>query len=649
MKKLALVLFMFLAASSGCSDAFMEYPAQPIDADIPNAINETTQVGPVDTQEEAVDPSTVYPFPNNSCVQCQWYFCPPLDSVWQKEICIDYCEDPPVILHEGECKEYLQCDPTQRHLDYVECITEEGYPGTQEKICNKGQIQYTDCETECTEEMCNGLDDDCDGDIDEGQLNMCGSCGLEPFEICDGVDNNCDGTTDEDLYQPCYTACGTGVEFCSSGSWVGCTAPPEMPEICDGLDNDCNGQVDDGITCTCMLKDVGVLFPCMEEPLLCGQGFKTCECTDPSCTTIVTTECFAFCHYFPDPEEPCDPLVGMVIEDELCNNFDDNCNQLIDEDLYAMCYSGPEGTVNKGICVPGQVTCEYGVWGGYIDDGTFVGGMCDGEITPQEEVCNGVDDDCDGITDTGEELQETDILFIVDWSGSMDTEISAVLAALNSFAAQYSDESVLQWGLIIGPKVPQQYYGNHNYLEMISNLSSFTDFMSSFAGLNGTPMSGQYEMLYDAIYISIWNIATILPYGMNDIMWATNVGTAIDESIPPLEDFIVKWRPNAKRVIIVFSDEPGQSYMLPDPIPPGGWNSNNTITQDVLSTTVASTPDLKVYTFSTQSTKEMWNNKGGWEPIAKASGGKWYPLSTSITEMYNYLMEIIDENACSTN
>ena len=84
MKKLALVLFMFLAASSGCSDAFMEYPAQPIDADLPNAINETTQVGPVDTQEEAVDPSTVYPFPNNSCVQCQWYFCPPLDSVWQK-------------------------------------------------------------------------------------------------------------------------------------------------------------------------------------------------------------------------------------------------------------------------------------------------------------------------------------------------------------------------------------------------------------------------------------------------------------------------------------------------------------------------------------------------------------------------------------
>jgi hypothetical protein len=640
----AVITIAFFALTlTSCSEPFMDEPTLPIQSvDIAQAINDTTAV----QKPDVIDPSDVYPFPNNSCVQCQWYFCPPLDSVWQKHICIDYCEDPPAVVHETECKEYLQCDPTQYHMDYLDCITDDGYPGTQEQVCNKGQIQYTDCVTECTEEMCNGLDDDCDGDIDEGQLNMCGSCGLEPIEICDGVDNNCDGTTDEDLYQPCYTACGTGVEFCDKGNWIGCTAPPELMEICDGLDNDCDGQVDEGLTCECTIQDVGVLFPCMEEPLLCGQGFKTCECVDDDCTTIKTTECFAFCHYFPDPEVACNPHVGMVIEDELCNNFDDNCNQLIDEDLYALCYTGPEGTVNKGICIPGQATCKNGVWGGTAPNGDFISGMCENEVTPQEEVCNGVDDDCDGITDTGEELQETDILFIVDWSGSMDTEISAVLAALNSFASQYSDEKVIQWGLIIGPKVPQQYYGNHNYLEMISNLAPFSDFISAFAGLNGTPMSGQYEMLYDAIYIAIWNIATILPYGMGDIMWATGVGTSIDESAPPLEDFVVKWRPNAKRVIIVFSDEKGQSYMLPNPLPPGGWNSNDTITQDLLATTVASTPELKVYTFSPEKVKEAWNNEGGWEPIAKASGGKWYPLSTSITEMYNYLMEIIDENAC---
>ena len=141
----------------------------------------------------------------------------------------------------------------------------------------------------------------------------------------------------------------------------------------------------------------------------------------------------------------------------------------------------------------------------------------------------------------------------------------------------------------------------------------------------------------------------MLPYGMGDIMWATGVGTALDESNPPLEDFIVNWRQKSKRVIVVFSDEIGQSYMLPNPVPPGGWNTNDTITQDLLATTVASTPDLKVYTFSPKQIKETWNNEGGWEPIAAASGGKWYPLSTNVTEMYNYLMEIIDENACNIN
>ena len=186
-KRLGFVLMLLFSACTACSEAFMDDPVAP--ADVAQAVNEVVVVV---VQEDIIDPSSVYPFPNNSCVQCQWYFCPPLDSVWQKEICIDYCENPPAILHEGECKEYLECDPTQYHLDYIDCITEDGYPGTQEKICNKGQIQYTNCVTDCIEEMCNGVDDDCDGETDEGQLNMCGSCGLEPIEICDGVDNNCE-------------------------------------------------------------------------------------------------------------------------------------------------------------------------------------------------------------------------------------------------------------------------------------------------------------------------------------------------------------------------------------------------------------------------------------------------------------------------
>ncbi|MCA9540717.1 MAG: hypothetical protein KC620_17580, partial [Myxococcales bacterium] len=42
-------------------------------------------------------------------------------------------------------------------------------------------------------ERCNGLDDDCDGETDEGLLNLCGTCGAAPVEVCDLADNDCDG------------------------------------------------------------------------------------------------------------------------------------------------------------------------------------------------------------------------------------------------------------------------------------------------------------------------------------------------------------------------------------------------------------------------------------------------------------------------
>ena len=53
----------------------------------------------------------------------------------------------------------------------------------------------------------------------------------------------------------------------------------------------------------------------------------------------------------------CDPYAGQPLPYELCNNHDDNCNQLIDEDLYEVCYTGPPETMNVGICQPGIATC----------------------------------------------------------------------------------------------------------------------------------------------------------------------------------------------------------------------------------------------------------------------------------------------------
>ena len=91
-------------------------------------------------------------------------------------------------------------------------------------------------------------------------------------------------------------------------------------------------------------------------------------------------------------------------------------------------------------------------------------------------------------------------LFIVDWSGSMDAEIEAVLIALNEFAKNYSDEEVIQWGLMVAPRTPGNF-GQYNYLELVSDMASFEDFMYDFSSLDKNTMNGQFEMLYDALYL----------------------------------------------------------------------------------------------------------------------------------------------------
>ena len=106
-------------------------------------------------------------------------------------------------------------------------------------------------------------------------------------------------------------------------------------------DDDCDGLADEGLDCLCTMSDIGVLMPCKEDPLVCGEGYKTCECADETCSELQLSECLAVCHWIPatiPAGSTCDKYLGEIKPEE-CNNHDDNCNDLVDEGLFSLCYS----------------------------------------------------------------------------------------------------------------------------------------------------------------------------------------------------------------------------------------------------------------------------------------------------------------------
>ncbi len=344
------------------------------------------------------------------------------------------CDDGEATVHPGaaercngvddDCDGAVDEDPTDT---WYADADHDGYgdPDTMLADCDPGAgwvADASDCDDRDglvfpgAEERCNGLDDDCDGDLDEG------------LEETWYADEDGDGYGDPDA----------STEHCDPGSgWVqessdcddsDASIHPSAMEYCDGVDNDCDGLVDDDdpdiadqlswypdADSDGYGLDSGVLQAC-EQPsghaALGGDcddgdpafnpGASETDCTDPNdynCDgstgyTDADGDGWAAC-------EECDDAAAAVHPGatESCNGVDDDCDSDVDEDdaADASTWYGDVDGDGYGDASSTTVACEQP--SGHVADASDCDDA-DALIHPGGlELCNGVDDDCDGVVD----------------------------------------------------------------------------------------------------------------------------------------------------------------------------------------------------------------------------------------------------------
>ena len=352
-------------------------------------------------------------------------------------------------------------------------------------------------------EICNGIDDDCDTDTDEGTLltvyddadgdgygdpatmqqiceppagtvsdnTDCDDSSTIRYpdrpESCDGIDNDCDGETDEDVQllwyhdddgdgygtpgnpaQACDAPEGTVADNtdCDDGDPV---RYPGNPEVCDGRDNDCNNQVDEGVLLTFYADSDADGWGGFLTAEACGApaGYLPvsgdCDDGDPSAYPTATEWCDGVDNdclgdtdepdaadaptWYADADadswgDPLAPLVqcyqpaGYVGDDEdcddaepttnpaqpeYCDGEDDNCDGVIDEDtaVDASTWYRDADYDNYGDARQSDIACAQPA--GFVPDATDCNDANANARPGGSEVCDGIDNDCDGTADAG--------------------------------------------------------------------------------------------------------------------------------------------------------------------------------------------------------------------------------------------------------